>query len=155
MKLSDALVKTATESAYRQALKSFEEGGVPVGAALICGGEVIAVGHNRRVQNGSNILHGEMDCLENAGHAYDFTQCAMFTTLSPCRMCANAIVLFRIPLVYILDTVNTDDFETNEELLAENGVSVVIAPHAPSMELNRKFQTDPKTRPIWTGDVGE
>ncbi|MFQ5564002.1 MAG: nucleoside deaminase [Parvularculaceae bacterium] len=155
MKPSGALVKIATESAYRQALKSFEEGGVPVGAALTCGGAVVAQGHNRRVQKGSNILHGEMDCLENAGHAHDFTQCVMFTTLSPCRMCANAIILFRIPFVYILDNVNTDDFETNEDLLAASGVSVIVAPHEPSMALNRKFQTDPKTRPIWTGDVGE
>ncbi len=155
MKPYDALVKIATESAYQQALKSYNEGGVPVGSVLTCGDQIVSSGHNQRYQAGSNILHGEMDCLEKAGHAVDFTKCALFTTLSPCRMCASAIILFRIPFVYILDNVNTEDFETNEDMLTAKGVRVIISPHQPSIELNKKFQTDPATRSKWVSDVGK
>jgi len=143
-----------TEAAYAQAKKSFDEGGVPVGASLVIDGEVISVGHNRRFQQGSSVLHGETDCIERAGHAHDLSRAIMFTTLSPCSMCAGAIRLFRIPEVVILDAVNTDDFETNEDELRAHGVTVTVIDHAPSIELNRRFQTEPATRRLWLGDVG-
>lgn len=142
-------------AAYAQAKKSFDEGGVPVGAALMIDGEVIAVGHNRRVQQGSSILHGETDCIERAGHAHDLSQAVLFTTLSPCSMCAGAIRLFKIPEVVILDSENTGDFDTNEEALRGWGIKVTNAPHEPSITLNRRFQQEPATRSIWLGDVGE
>jgi len=148
-------MRLGTDAAYEQALKSFNEGGVPVGSALALDGVVIAVGHNKRVQTGSNVLHGETDCIENAGHGHDLGKAVLFTTLSPCSMCAGAILLFSIPTVVILDDENTDDFETNVEFLRSKGVDVLIQPHAPSMELNRAFQQDPATRGIWLGDVGE
>ena len=147
-------LKVGTNAAYVQALKSFRDGGVPVGSALIVDGEVIAVGHNKRVQDGSNVLHGETDCIENAGHHFDLSKSVLFTTLSPCPMCAGAIVLFKIPVVVILDSKNTTDFETNVDFLNAKGVEVVDHPHEPSQALNEAFQTDPKTRPIWLGDVG-
>jgi len=153
--VDEETVSRGTEAAYGQALKSFNEGGVPVGSALILDGTVIAVGHNQRVQAGSNVLHGETDCIENAGHGHDLSRAILFTTLSPCSMCAGAILLFSIPTVVILDDENTGDFETNVEFLESKGVDVLIEPHAPSVELNRRFQQDPATRGIWLGDVGE
>ena len=142
-------------SAYMQALKSFKEGGVPVGSALLVDGAIVSLGHNRRFQRGSNILHGEMDCIENAGHFIDFTKSTLFTTLSPCLMCSNTILLFGIPRLVVLDTKNTDDFETSLENLEEKGVEVIVIEHEPSIELNRRFQTEPDTRKRWMGDVGK
>ena len=142
------------DAAYAAAKKSFDEGGVPVGASLVIDGEVVATGHNRRIQDGSSVLHGETDCIERAGHDHDLSRATMYTTLSPCSMCAGAIRLFRIPEVVILDAENVADFETNEALLAQWGVRVTIIPHAPSIELNRRFQQDPETRGKWLGDVG-
>ena len=78
--------------AYEQAKKSFDEGGVPVGAALTHKGSLLAVGHNRRVQGGDPIAHGEMDCLRKAGRRRNYKDCVLYTTLSPCMMCAGAIV---------------------------------------------------------------
>jgi cytosine deaminase len=148
------LLALGTEAAFGQARKSFEEGGVPVGAALVLDGGVIAAGHNRRIQQGSSILHGETDCIERAGHEHDLSRAVLFTTLSPCPMCAGAIRLFRIPEVVILDAENTRDFETSEAELRAHGVVVTRAPHGPSMELNRRFQQEPATRRLWLGDVG-
>lgn len=152
--MNDAEMRIGIQSAYLQALKSYREGGVPVGSALLVEGGIASLGHNRRVQRGSNILHGEMDCIENAGHHVDFTQSVLFTTLSPCVMCSHSILLFRIPRLVILDNSNTKDFVTSLQELKEKGVAVTIVDHGPSMDLNRRFQTDPVTRKIWMGDVG-
>ena len=150
--LTDSQMRTGTEAAYAQALKSFGEGGVPVGSSLLAGEALVAEGHNRRFQQGSNILHGEMDCIERAGHSVDFTKSVLFTTLSPCLMCANAILLFRIPVVVVMDDENVGDYRTSEDRLRSEGVEVLIARHAPSIELNRRFQTE--FRGKWMGDVG-
>lgn len=152
--MNDVEVSIGIQSAYLQALKSFREGGVPVGSALLLDDGIVSLGHNRRVQRGSNILHGEMDCMENAGHHVDFTKSTLFTTLSPCLMCAHSILLFRIPRVVILDDVNTGDFVTGVDALKNKGVQVTIVEHQPSMGLNSRFQTDPATRKVWMGDVG-
>lgn len=152
--MNDLEMRIGIHSAYLQALKSFREGGVPVGSALLIDGGIASLGHNRRVQRGSNILHGEMDCIENAGHHVDFTKSVLFTTLSPCLMCAHSILLFRIARLVVLDDANTADFVTSLEALKQKGVEVTLVEHPPSMELNRKFQTDPATRGIWRGDVG-
>jgi cytosine deaminase len=152
--MNDVEMRIGIQSAYLQALKSFREGGVPVGSALLFDGGIAALGHNRRVQRGSNILHGEMDCMENAGHHVDFTQSALFTTLSPCLMCAHSILLFKIPQVVILDDVNTRDFVTSVEELRSKGVQITVMAHESSINLNSRFQTDPSTRKVWMGDVG-
>lgn len=149
-----SMIERGIDAAYAQAKKSFDEGGVPVGAALVLNDAVIAVGHNRRVQQGSSVLHGETDCIERAGHQHDLSQALLFTTLSPCPMCAGAIRLFQIPEVVILDAVNTTDFETSEDDLRRRGVRVTIVPHPPSMALNQRFQHEPATRSLWLGDVG-
>ncbi|MBI5242663.1 MAG: nucleoside deaminase [Elusimicrobia bacterium] len=89
--------------AIREAKKGLAEGGIPIGAVLVKDGKIIGRGHNRRGQKSSAILHAEMDCLENAGRltARDTRRCAMYSTLSPCDMCAGAILLYKIPLVVI------------------------------------------------------
>ncbi|MGH8202714.1 MAG: nucleoside deaminase [Steroidobacteraceae bacterium] len=152
--MTDIEMRMGMQSAYLQALKSFREGGVPVGSALLVDGAIASLGHNRRVQRGSNILHGEMDCIENAGHHVDFSKSVLFTTLSPCLMCAHSIVLFRIPRLVVLDDVNTRDFVTSLEELRRRGVQVTVVEHEQSIDLNSRFQTDPSTRKIWMGDVG-
>jgi cytosine deaminase len=154
MKDNLLLLKVGVESAYMQALKSFNEGGVPVGAALMIGESIASIGHNQRVQKKSNILHGEMDCLENAGHELNLKKSILFTTLSPCLMCSNAILLFGIPKVVILDNVNKEDFRDGEDFLRSEGVEIIIFPHKPSIELNRRFQKNKRTRKIWIGDIG-
>ncbi|MFZ0500498.1 MAG: nucleoside deaminase [Steroidobacteraceae bacterium] len=152
--MNDAELRIGIQSAYLQALKSFREGGVPVGSALLFDGAIVALGHNRRVQKASNILHGEMDCMENAGHHVDFTKSVLFTTLSPCLMCAHSILLFKIPRLVVLDNVNTQDFVTSLEELKAKGVAITVMEHQPSMDLNARFQADPTTRKVWMGDVG-
>ena len=152
--MNDMEMQLGTQSAYLQALKSFREGGVPVGSALLLDGGIASLGHNRRVQRRSNILHGEMDCIENAGHHFDFKKSTLFTTLSPCLMCSYSILLFNIQRLVVLDNRNTKDFVTSLDELKQKGVEVVIAEHQPSMELNHRFQNDPASRNIWMGDVG-
>ena len=152
--MNDVEMRIGIQSAHLQALKSFREGGVPVGSALLIDGGIASLGHNRRVQRGSNILHGEMDCIENAGHHVEFTKSVLFTTLSPCLMCAHSILLFRIPRLVVLDDANTADFVTSLQALRQKGVEVMLVEHEPSMALKRRFQSDPATRGIWMGDVG-
>jgi cytosine/creatinine deaminase len=152
--MNDLEMRIGIQSAYMQALKSFREGGIPVGAALLLEGAIVSLGHNRRVQRGSNILHGEMDCIESAGHHVDFTKSVMFTTLSPCLMCSHTILLLRIPQLVILDNTNTRDFVTSLDTLKNKGVKITVMEHKPSMDLNFRFQTDPSTRKVWMGDVG-
>jgi len=152
--MSSVEMKIGIQSAYLQALKSFREGGVPVGSALLFDGGIVALGHNRRVQRGSNILHGEMDCIENAGHNVNFSKSTLFTTLSPCLMCSYSILLFRIPRLIVLDDRNTGDFATSLEQLRQGGVEVTVIEHKPSIDLNLRFQSDPATRKVWMGDVG-
>ncbi|GGN47338.1 hypothetical protein GCM10011349_15490 [Novosphingobium indicum] len=93
----------AIDACYEQALKSYHEGGLPIGSTLTRGDEIIAVGHNRRVQQGNPILHGEMDCLQNAGRQTSYRDCTLYTSLSPCMMCSGTIVQFKIPHVVICE----------------------------------------------------
>lgn len=89
--------------AIKEARKGLKEGGIPIGAVLVKSGKIIGRGHNRRVQKRSAILHAEMDCLENAGRlkAADYKNCELYSTLSPCPMCTGAILLYKIPRVFI------------------------------------------------------
>src|SRR5512139_2162984 len=102
--------------AIAEAKTGLAEGGIPIGAVLVHGGKIIGRGHNRRVQRGSSILHGEMDALENAGRlpASVYTQSVLYTTLSPCAMCSGAILLYRIPRVVVGENMT---FMGEEELL--------------------------------------
>jgi cytosine/creatinine deaminase len=139
------------DAAIAEARLGLAEGGVPVGAALAVAGEILATGRNRRVQLGSVIRHGEMDCLENAGRlpAAVYARATMYTTLSPCPMCAGAIMLYGVPRV-VLGENRT--FKGAEAELASRGVEVVNLDSAACAGLMREFiDAHPD---IWNEDIG-
>ncbi len=139
------------DAAIEEARTGLAEGGIPVGAALVVDGEILATGRNRRVQLGSVIRHGEMDCLENAGRlpASAYARATMYTTLSPCPMCSGAILLYRIPRV-ILGENRT--FMGAEEELKAHGVEVVNLDSGVCAGLMREFiGAHPE---IWNEDIG-
>src|ERR1044071_10321219 len=113
------------EAAIAEARQGLAEGGIPIGSVLVHQGKIIGRGHNRRVQRGSAVLHGEMDALENAGRlpASVYTQSVIYTTLSPCAMCSGAILLYKIPRVVVGENVT---FLGEEELLKSRGVIVEV-----------------------------
>lgn len=135
---------------YALALKGYEEGGVPVGSLLARGGEIVAEGWNRRVQQGDPIAHGEMDCLRRAGRQRSYRDTVLFTSLSPCMMCSGTIVQFGIPAVVILENRN---FGGNEDFLRGNGVGVVIVDDPRCVELMARFIAE---RPdLWHEDIAQ
>lgn len=139
------------DAAHAQAKKSYDEGGLPIGSVLVdSSGVVLGEGHNRRVQKGSPILHGEMDALENAGRRASYRDTVLYTSLSPCMMCSGTIVQFGIPHVVIGDVEN---FDGNIPFLESRGVTVEVIPHRPSMDLMRRFITE-KPR-LWHEDIAE
>ena len=148
-------IQTGIDAAHMQAVKSLGEGGIPVGAALMLDGAIISVGHNRRIQSGTNILHGETDCIERAGQSFDLSRATLFTTLAPCQMCTGAILLFRIPTVIIMDTDNIADFDPGTDRLRDAGVDVRVIAHPPTVAMMHRFQTEPDTRRLWMGDIGK
>jgi len=111
--------------AINEAKKSLKEGGIPIGAVLVEDGKVVGRGHNRLLQNNSTILHGEMDCIENAGRlkGENYQKSTLYTTLSPCTMCSGAIMLYNIHRVVIGENTTLIG---PEELLMENGVEVKV-----------------------------
>lgn len=134
--------------AYQQALKSYREGGLPIGAVMVEAGQVIAAGHNRRVQDGDPTAHGEMDCLRRAGRRARYDGVTMVTTLSPCLMCTGTILQFGIRHVIIGENVN---FPGNIELLQAHGVDVVLLDDPACRELMARFIRE---RPeLWDEDV--
>ncbi|KAI5481470.1 cytosine deaminase [Pseudohyphozyma bogoriensis] len=136
-----------------QAARGLAEGGIPIGAALVRDdGVVIGVGRNRRVQQNSNIRHGETDCLEIIGRlpAKEYKGCTMYTTLSPCTMCSGTIVLFGIKRCVMGEN---DTFVGGEKILKENGVEVVNLNLDECKKMMAKFI---KEHPeIWNEDIGE
>lgn len=138
--------------AIEQGAKSLSEGGVPVGASIAVDGTLLAAGHNRRVQQGSVIRHGETDALENAGrqHASVYARATMYTTLSPCDMCTGAILLYKIPRVVIGEHRT---FMGNEALLRERGVEVVILDDPDCKALMDEFIR--RYPAVWNEDIGE
>ena len=136
------------ELSFEEAKRSLDQGGLPIGSALARGPELIASGHNQRVQQGDPIAHGEMDCLRKAGRQATYRDTTLFTSLSPCMMCAGTIVQFKIPRVVINDTIN---FGGNEAFLREHGVEVIDAAHLPSIEQMRSFIAEHPT--LWNEDI--
>jgi cytosine/creatinine deaminase len=127
------------------------EGGIPIGSVLVHRGRIVGRGHNRRVQRGSAILHGEMDALENAGRltAAVYAQSVLYTTLSPCSMCSGAILLYRIPRVLIGENIT---FLGEEDLLRSRGVIVEVLQEPRCIELMRNFiLMNPS---LWNEDIG-
>lgn len=139
-------------AAVAEAEAGLAEGGIPIGSVLVHDGKIIGRGHNRRVQRGSAILHGEMDALENAGRhpASVYRASILYTTLSPCAMCSGAILLYGIPHVIIGEN---QTFLGEEELLRSRGVTLEVVQDPRCIELMRDFI---RTRPqLWNEDIGE
>lgn len=140
------------QAALAQAQAGRDEGGIPIGSVLVHQGKIIGQGHNRRVQNGSCVLHGEMDALENAGRqaASVYRECTIYTTLSPCSMCSGAILLYGIPRVVIGENRS---FLGEEALLRSRGVGLTVLDNARCVQLMTDFMRD---RPeLWNEDIGE
>ena len=138
-------------AAIEQARKSLSEGGIPIGAVLVADGKIIGRGHNCRVQSGSPIDHGEMNCLRNAGRlpASVYRNCTMYTTLSPCPMCSGAIVLYRIPRVIIGENCT---FKGPEEHLRSQGTQIEVLQDEECIALMRGFiESNPS---LWNEDIG-
>lgn len=139
-------------AAIEEARRGLEEGGIPIGSVLVHRGEIIGRGHNRRVQEGSVVLHGEMDALENAGRrpASVYRECTLYTTLSPCAMCSGAILLYGIPKVVIGENRT---FMGEEELLRSRGVTVEVLDDPDCIEMMHAFIA--RNPELWNEDIGE
>ncbi|MBS1161310.1 MAG: tRNA-specific adenosine deaminase [Proteobacteria bacterium] len=139
------------QAAIEEAQLGLAEGGIPIGSVIVYQGRIIGRGHNRRVQRGSSILHGEMDAFENAGRqpAAVYRQAVLYTTLSPCAMCSGAILLYGIPRVVVGENRS---FMGEEDLLRSRGVQVEVLQDATCSELMRHFiASQPQ---LWNEDIG-
>ncbi|HJW24962.1 MAG TPA: nucleoside deaminase [Rhodocyclaceae bacterium] len=140
------------QAAIDEARQGLAEGGIPIGSVIVHRGRIIGRGHNRRVQQGSAIRHGEMDALENAGRqpASVYRDSVLYTTLSPCAMCSGAILLYGIPRVVIGENRT---FLGEEDLLRSRGVQVEVLQDAACVALMEDFIA---RRPeLWNEDIGE
>jgi cytosine deaminase len=139
------------EAAISEARQGLREGGIPIGSVLVHGSKIIGRGHNRRVQRGSAILHGEMDALENAGRqpASVYRESVLYTTLSPCSMCSGAILLYGIPRIIIGEN---QTFMGEEELLRSRGVAIEVLQNGKCIRLMREFIRDKPA--LWDEDIG-
>jgi cytosine deaminase len=139
------------KAAFDEANKGLCEGGIPIGSVLVHNGKIIGRGYNRRVQEGSAVLHGEMDALENAGRlpACVYRECTLYTTLSPCAMCSGAILLYGIPRVVVGENLS---FTGEEELLRSRGVDVRVLQDDACVQMMAGFiRHKPE---IWNEDIG-
>ena len=146
--MPDEFLRAAIEEAER----GRAEGGIPIGSVLVHRGEILGRGHNRRVQRGSAILHGEMDALENAGRhpAAVYRESVLYTTLSPCAMCSGAILLYGIPRVVVGENRT---FMGEEELLRARGVVVEVLQDERCIEMMAAFIREHPQ--LWNEDIGE
>lgn len=138
-------------AAIDEARTGLAEGGIPIGSVLVCDGNIIGRGHNRRVQKSSVILHAEMDCLENAGRlpAATYRRSTLYTTLSPCPMCSGAILLYRIPRVIAGENRT---FTGAEETLRERGIQLQVLQDPQCIEMMQSFiSSNPE---LWNEDIG-
>jgi len=140
------------DAAIAEAKLGAREGGIPIGAVIVAGGTIIGRGHNRRVQNRSAVLHGEMDALENAGRqpASVYRRATLYTTLSPCAMCSGAILLYGIPAVIIGENKT---FRGEEALLASRGVSLEVRQDERCVLMMRDFIREHAE--LWDEDIGK
>ncbi len=138
-------------AAIEQAQKSLAEGGIPIGSVLVHNGEIIGRGHNCRVQTGSAIDHGEMNCLRNAGRlpAHIYRKSTIYSTLSPCPMCSGAIVLYKIPRVVVGEN---QTFQGAEDYMRSQGIQVEVVQDPECIQLMREFiRNHPQ---LWNEDIG-
>ena len=138
------------KEAEAEARLGLKEGGIPIGSILVRGGQVVGRGHNQRVQKGSAILHGEMDCLMNAGRQKSYRDTVLYSTLCPCFMCAGTIVQFKIPRVVVGEAVN---FPGAPDFLRSQGVAVVILNQPGLIRMMADFiRAQPE---LWNEDIAE
>ncbi|HVJ84292.1 MAG TPA: nucleoside deaminase [Caulifigura sp.] len=140
------------QAALDEARQGLAEGGIPIGSVLVIDGQIVGRGHNRRVQNGSAILHAEMDAIENAGRlkAGDYRRAVLYSTLSPCDMCSGTALLYRIPKIVIGEN---QTFRGPEDYVRSRGVSVDVVDDADCVRLMQEFiQSRPE---LWNEDIGE
>jgi cytosine/creatinine deaminase len=140
------------QAAIEEAQLGLAEGGIPIGSVIVHNGQIIGRGHNRRVQEGSAIKHGEMDALENAGRqtAKTYQESVLYTTLSPCAMCSGAILLYGIPKIIVGEN---QTFMGEEEHLRSRGVQVEVVHNHTCVQLMRDFiAAKPE---LWNEDIGE
>lgn len=140
------------QAAIEEARQGLAEGGIPIGSVLVIDGKIVGRGHNRRVQQGSAILHAEMDCLENAGRLKpgDYRRAVLYSTLSPCDMCSGTVLLYKIPKVIIGEN---QTFQGPEEYVRSRGVEVEILNDPDCIQMMRDFIA---ARPeLWNEDIGE
>jgi cytosine deaminase len=139
------------QAAVDEAQTGLREGGIPIGSVIVHRGRIIGRGHNRRVQKGSSVLHGEMDALENAGRqpAALYRESVIYTTLSPCSMCSGAILLYGIPKVVVGENRT---FMGEEELLRSRGVTVEVVQDPMCIRMMQDFiAAHPE---LWNEDIG-
>ncbi len=138
------------KEAIRQAKKSLDEGGIPIGSVLVKNGTMIAAGHNKRVQENNPILHGEMDCLNNAGRVGSYKNAVIYSTLMPCYMCAGTIVQFNLKKVVVGESRT---FPGARAFMEEHGVEVIDLDLEECVEMMTGFiEANPD---IWNEDIGE
>lgn len=139
------------KAAIEEAQTGLKEGGIPIGSVIVYKGEIIGRGHNRRVQQGSTVLHGEMDALENAGRlpASVYRECTLYTTLSPCPMCSGAILLYGIRRVVVGEN---STFMGEEQLLRSRGVQVQVLQDKTCVQMMQSFISQKPE--LWNEDIG-
>lgn len=138
------------KEAEAEARRGLFEGGIPIGSILVRDGKIIGRGHNQRVQKGSAILHGEMDCLMNAGRQKSYRDTVIYSTLSPCMMCSGTIVQFKIPRVVIGDAVN---FPGAPDFMSSHGIEVEILNQPGLIDMMGDFiRSSPE---LWNEDISE
>ena len=139
------------QEAINEAKKGLAEGGIPIGSVIVHEGRILGMGHNKRVQKGSVVLHAEMDAFENAGRqsASIYRKCTLYTTLSPCPMCTGAILLYGIPKVVIGDNKN---FMGAEKLLIDHGVEVIVVNDSDCIQMMTDFINN--NNELWNEDIG-
>jgi cytosine/creatinine deaminase len=135
--------------ALEQARASLADGGVPVGAVLASGGQVISAGHNERVQRGDPVAHGEIACLRNGGRRPSYAGTTLYTTLSPCQMCSGAILLFQIPRVVVGEA---ETFAGDLAFLQQRGVEVLLLDDERCIQAMKEFQA--RYPQVWSEDIG-
>ncbi len=139
-------------AAVEEAKKGMREGGIPIGSVLVVDGKIVGRGHNRRVQQGSPILHAEMDAFESAGRlkASDYQRAILYSTLSPCDMCTGATLLYKVPHVVVGEN---HTFQGPEELLESRGVNVEVLNDPECIQMMEDFIE--KNPDLWNEDIGE
>lgn len=139
------------QAAIAEATQGLNEGGIPIGSVLVIDGTIVGRGHNRRVQQGSAILHAEMDCLENAGRltAAEYARSTLYSTLSPCDMCSGTVLLYKIPRIVVGENEN---FAGPEDYVRSRKVELTILQDPTCIEIMRVFIQDHPE--LWNEDIG-